>query len=94
MGKSTPVILLRQLIAIKESENEADLKLLKQHFVFTYESLKPMSIVKSTLAEVISAGLTGNVVNAAIGLISGVVMKKVLNGKTNNPLTKFLSLLA
>ncbi len=82
---------LKQLILLKEAEREAEGKLLKAHFRRTYESLKPMNIMKSTFKEIVSApDLKTDVINAAIGFSTGFVAKKILLGETHNPFAKLI----
>lgn len=94
MPKSKSSIMLKQLILVKETEHFVEGKLLKEHFHRTYESLKPLNIIKNTFKEFISVpDLKTNVVNAAIGITTGFVAKKVFTGKLHNPLTKFFGLI-
>ncbi|MBL0183384.1 MAG: hypothetical protein IPP96_14260 [Chitinophagaceae bacterium] len=82
--------------AIQELEGKLDNEwpLLKKDFFNTYESLKPINIFKSTLKEAIaSPGLKTDVINGAIGLTTGILAKKVILGKTLNPLTKLLGII-
>jgi hypothetical protein len=88
---ATANILLKELILIKEIEHEAERKLLKQHFDRTHESLKITNILASTLKNVIAApGLQRSVINAGIGFVTGVVVKKIFKGKTTHPVVKLL----
>jgi|ERR1035437_37823 hypothetical protein len=89
MKKSDTGTLLKQLILIKEAEHLVEGKLLKEHFHQTYESLKPVNIIKGTFKEMFSApDLKTNIVDAAIGITTGFVAKKVFTGRSHNPLTK------
>ncbi len=89
MEKLKAAVVLKQLILVKESEHLIEGKLLKEHFYLTYESLKPINIIKSTFKEIVSApDLRTNVVNTAIGLTAGLIAKKIFTGKSDNPLKK------
>jgi len=82
--------------AIQELEGKLDNEwpLLKKDFFNTYESLKPINILKTTLKEAIaSPNLKTDVINGAIGLTTGILAKKVILGKTLNPLTKLLGII-
>ena len=84
-----PSVIIKQLILKKEAEHQAEGKLLKDHFHLTYESLKPVNIIKNTIKELISApDIKTNVVNAALGLTTGFVAKKIFTGKSENQITK------
>ena len=92
MEKEDPVFLLKQLIKVKETECAIEGKLLKDHFRLTFESLRPINIIKDTLKDAISSPeLKENLVNKTIGFVTGLIAKKVLIGKTHNPLTKILA---
>jgi|ERR1035437_3782309 hypothetical protein len=94
MKKSDAGALLKQLIHEKETEHFIEGKLLREHFHRTYESLKPLNIIKNTFKEMISVpDLKTNVVNAAIGITTGFVVKKVFTGKSHNPLTKLFGII-
>ena len=89
MEKLTPDIALKQLILEKEAEYQAEGKLLKEHFHLTCESIKSFNLIKKVLKKAISSpGLNTNVVNAAIGLTTGFIAKKILTRKSGNPLSK------
>ncbi len=77
-----------QSILIKETELEAEAKLLKVHFLDAYESLKPINLLKTTFKQAVSSpGIHENIVNSAIGLVTGFVTKKIIVGNTANPFT-------
>jgi hypothetical protein len=81
--------LLRQLIKEKELECFIEGKLLKEHFHRTYESLKPVNILKRTIKEIFTApDIKTNIVNTALGILTGFVAKKTFTGQSRNPLTK------
>src|SRR3972149_5128067 len=89
MKKSDASTSLRQLILVKESEYRDEGILLKNNFHQVFERLKPVNIIKNTFKELISSpDLKTNLVDAAIGFTTGVVTRKVLVGKTVNPLKK------
>ncbi len=82
-------------IAIEQLEHKhaAEWPLLKNEFRNTYESLKLINIIKSTFKEAVTVpDLKTNVINAAIGLTTGMVAKKIMLGKTLNPFARLLGL--
>lgn len=94
MKKSDAGTLLKELILVKEVEHRVEGELLKEHFHLTYESLKPVNIIKNTFKGIFSApDLKTNVVNAAIGLTTGIAAKKLFTGKSHNPLTKLFGII-
>ena len=89
MKKSDAGTLLKELILVKEAEHLVEGKLLKEHIHLAYESLKPINIIKNTFKGMFSApDLKTNIVNAAVGLTTGVAARKIFTGKSHNPLTK------
>lgn len=83
-------------LAIQELELKQanELILLKEQFNKTSESLKPINLIKSTFKHAVaSPDLKANVFNAVIGLATGVVAKKLMIGKTINPLKKLLGVI-
>lgn len=84
--------MLDELILVKEAEHKAEGELLKVHFLVTYESLRPINILKSTFKEAVNApGIKAGVVNTFLGLAAGFLAKKILVGSTQNPLKKILA---
>jgi hypothetical protein len=89
--KITSIIELRESIFLLEIKKKNDAVLLKEQFEITFESLKPINIIKNTIKEVISGRvLKRTIVDAAIGLTTGFVTKKVFTQDSHNPLTKLL----
>lgn len=68
--------------------------LLKEEFFNAAESLKPVNLIKSSFKEAIAIpDLKTNIINAAIGLTTGVLAKKVILGRTLNPLSKLAGII-
>lgn len=76
MQAPDPFILLNQLIVIKEAEQLQQGTALKEHFRETYESLKPINILKSTFKKASSSpNLKSQLTNTAIGMTTGFLAK-------------------
>lgn len=89
MEQQEAFFLLKQLISEKESEHLTEEKILKTHFHAAYQSIKPINLIKNTFKEVISSPyFKTNVVNAAIGLTAGFVVKKLFIGESQKALMK------
>jgi len=85
---------LKNTIQQLEQKQAAEWLLLKGGLLDTYESLKLVNMLKRTFSEVATVpDLKTNVINAAIGLTTGIVTKKILIGKTLNPLKKLLGII-
>jgi hypothetical protein len=82
-------------VAIRELENEKLLKqlLLKEQFITICESLKPINILKDTLKEAqADPALKTTVINNAIGFVSGAAIRKIVTGKSHNPLRNLVGM--
>lgn len=78
---------IRQL----EVQQAGELVALQEEWVELKEQIKPVNLIKRTFRDMVDApGLKTNIVNAAIGLTTGIVTKKLFLGKTLNPLSKLL----
>ena len=92
--KSNSVVQLQQLIRTKEDELELERRLLKISFQSAIEKLKPINLIKNSIKEVITApNLQNNIINNVIGLASGFLTKKLVVGKTHNPISKLVGML-
>lgn len=83
--------LLEEAIRLLENRQETELRLLKEQFHLTYESLRPINLIKSTFSEIEgSPEMRKNLFNTAIGLATGYLSKKVLSTDSHPSLTKIL----
>ncbi len=82
---------LKAAIQLLEVEQSIKGQQLKEQLYITYESLRPVNILRKTLNEIISFSYqTDNISGGAIGLISGLLSKKLFIGKSGNVLRKLL----
>jgi hypothetical protein len=82
---------LAEAISLLETRQAEQGILLREQFHLTYDSLKPLNLIKSTLREAaISGELKDNIMNTSVGLAAGYISKKVFEGVSNNPLKKLL----
>jgi hypothetical protein len=87
MSSITNITELRAAILLLEIKQANEGKLLKEQFKVTYESLKPVNLIKSTISELVSApDLKGDLLNASISHAAGYLTKKTIIGETRNPL--------
>ena len=87
MKNRTETDNLNEQILLLEQKQSIELKALKDQFHVTYESLKPINILKNAFTEVAtSPTIKNNLLNNAIGMTTGYLSKKVLIGSTHNPL--------
>jgi len=91
MERPEAVTLLKELIEAKEAEHKIEAALLKNHFRQTFESLRPLNVIKDTFKEVISSpDIRKTVVTSAIGFVTSFITKKLLSGSISGPLPKVL----
>ncbi|MGC1389531.1 MAG: hypothetical protein WA816_00685 [Bacteroidales bacterium] len=80
---------LKDAIQLLEIEQGIKGQLLKEQFYLTYESLKPVNLIKSTLKEISSSPyLIDNISGTAMGLLSGFLSKKIFVGTSGNLIRK------
>ncbi|MDP2058487.1 MAG: hypothetical protein U1C58_13000 [Flavobacteriaceae bacterium] len=82
---------LRSAIEDLEIRQSEEGQQLKQQFRLTYESVKPINLIKSTFKEAAeSTDLKNNILSTAFGLATGFVSKTAFIGLSNNPIKKII----
>jgi hypothetical protein len=91
MEKITTIADLNTAIHDLENKRAIDWLLLKEQFLMTAETLKPVNIVKGTFRELISSPESKvSLAKTAIGIATGLVATKFIVGKIPVPLANFL----
>lgn len=91
MEKIYSEIDLNIAILLLESKLATEEKLLKEQFHLTYESIKPINIIKNIFKKATdSADLKENIINTSVGLTAGYLSKIVFETVTNSPLRKLV----
>lgn len=89
MDQTDYVAQLKELIRLKEVEQRVEEAIVREQFQLTYESLKPLNLLRNTILKATSSpDLKGNIVNAVLGIASGFIVKKVVELGSKNPLLK------
>lgn len=89
MNSITTSAALKTAIKQLELEQKESLSALKEEFSELQESFKLRNIIKSTFKAAVNVpDLKTDLVNAAIGLTTGIMAKKMIIGKTINPLKR------
>jgi hypothetical protein len=89
MQKINSFLELRYAIQVLEVEQAEKAVLLKEQFYITYESLKPVNLIRNTLKEVfLSPNLIDNFVGTTVGMASGYLSKKIVVGASSNIIKK------
>jgi hypothetical protein len=91
MKKLNQTDLLNEAITALAFKQKEDYENLKLQFKLTYDSLKPVNIVKNALLDMTSVpDLKNNIVSNVIGLTTGYLSKKVVLGGSHNPIKRIL----
>lgn len=82
-----PGELIRKLILEKSLQHASEGQQLKVHYHRTYESLRPVNIIRDTIKNVfVSPELKTGIVNYLMGIASGFIVKKVITGRSSSTL--------
>jgi hypothetical protein len=91
MQKLNSATDIKDLIGQLENQQAVELKILREQMHLTYESIKPINLVRNTFKEVVaSEELTDNIVNTSVGLAAGYVSKSLFEKASHSPFRKLL----
>ncbi|MFA6128576.1 MAG: hypothetical protein WC699_14855 [Bacteroidales bacterium] len=91
MQKINSEASLREAIVQLEIQQAYEGILLKDQFKLFYESIKPISLIKTVLKQAVeSQGLKDNLVSTSVGLTAGFISKLLFQGLTKNPVKKLI----
>lgn len=91
MEKITSTNQLIDAIRLLEIKQKQEENLLKQQLKVTYESLKPASLIKNTIKDLIATpDLKTNLVSTILSVAAGYTSKKIMLGESTNPIKKLL----
>jgi len=91
MQKITSIATLKDSILLLEDEQSIKGQLLKDQLFITYESLKPVNLIRHTLKEISSSPyLIDNISGSAMGLLSGFLSRKMFVGTSGNLIKKLI----
>jgi hypothetical protein len=94
MKKSSELQALTKSIDRLQIQRSHELILLRNQFHLTYESLKPINLIKHTFKEAsASPEIKEGLLNNVIGLTTGYFTKAILIGASANPIKKILGTL-
>lgn len=89
MENISSVAGLKDAIQILEFEHTYKEQLLKEQFYHTYESLKPVNLIKSVIHDAASSPyLIDNILGTAVALATGYISKKIAVGGSGNVIRK------
>lgn len=82
---------LNAAIEAIEAQQAEEGEQLKQQFRLTYESVKPVNLIKNIFKEAAeSSDLKTNILNTVAGLVMGIVSKKVFVNLSSSPVKRLL----
>jgi hypothetical protein len=91
MPAITTVSELKSAIQQLEQKQKEEWMLLKHQSLHTFESLKPVNIIKTSFKELVtSPDFKEDVLGTLLSLAIGFLSKKMAVGSTNNPLKQLL----
>lgn len=91
MEPITSIEELKNAIQFLEFEHSVKKQLLREQVYLTYESLKPINLLKSILQEISSSQNTiDNILGTTVGLASGYISKKIIVGHSANAIRKLV----
>jgi hypothetical protein len=91
MGTITTLPVLKKAISLLKIEQALKGNALKEQFQQTYESLKPVSILKSLARDTIaSPNLIVTILTTSIGLATGFYAKKIIVGASAGIIRKLM----
>ena len=91
MGNITSTAELKNAIQLLEVEQSISGQQLKEQFYLTYESFKPVSLIRDTLNDIATSPyLVDNLIGTAMGLITGYLSKKIAVGASGSVFRKLI----
>jgi hypothetical protein len=91
MQNITSAVELKDAIQLLEAEQSLKGQLLREQLFLTFESLKPVNLLKNTLKEISSTPyLIDNISGTAMGMLSGFLSKKIFVGTSGNLIRKLI----
>ena len=91
MEKITNSANLKSMIMALENQQRTEYPVLKAELLEGGEKLKPINIIKNTLAQIISTpGLTKDLIKGTVLFIISTIFSKIFAKKLENPMIKLL----
>jgi len=85
---------LDNTIRLLEEKKALQLVMLREQFYVTYQSLRPINFIKETIREITKTPeIKGSIEDNLIGFATGYLTKKVIIGKTMNPIKSMAGIL-
>lgn len=89
MSKQNAVDSLKESIYLLEIRHAQEGKILKEQFKITYESLKPVNLIKNSIQELAnSVEIKNNLFETVVSILTGYLTKKIMVNSKSNPIMK------
>jgi len=83
----TQADLIKAIMSL-EVKQKADGEILRQQFHTSYESMKPVNILKKTIKDAFSSPeVKDGLLNTSVGVSAGFIVKKIFESVSKGPLT-------
>ena len=93
MGKISATDSLKESIRLLETQKTEELQGLKEHFHITFESLRPVNLLRSSIDEMTSLyDLKSDIIDSVLGMLGGYLTQKLVERTTKNPFMRLLGL--
>ena len=84
---------LKNAIQLLEADHAVKQQILKEQFYITYESLKPVNLLRRTIHDIsTSPDILDNLIGSSMGIASGYLSKKIFVGSSGNIFRKLLGI--
>lgn len=94
MAKQTAVATLKEAIRVLEIQQAEEREILKEQLKVTYESLKFVNLIKSSVNELTSSiELKNSFFGLVVSLISNYLSKKMMTGSKDKSFVKILGIM-
>ena len=94
MENITNAAELKNAIQLLQEEELIKRQLLKEQLNLTFESLKPINLLRNTIKDIsTSPDLINNIIGNVAGLASGYLSNKIFVGKSGNLIRKIIGIL-
>jgi len=94
MAKQSSIDLLKESIRVLEIRQAEEGLALKVQFKETYESLKPVNLIKNAIDDLAnSVEIKNTLFESLVSILTGYLTKKIMVSSNSNPLMKILGAL-
>lgn len=91
MENITSIVKLVEAINLLETKQKQEELILKEQFKITYDSLKPSTLIKNTIKDlIVPNNLKTNLLSTALSIVAGYTSKKIVVGETQSTLKQLL----